>query len=70
VGHHDVGDIPGRGGGQGLSLRVDDLRLLLPLGVGLAGHGAVLCVVGSIWLIASPAFSIATTDFAASATRK
>jgi len=27
-------------------------------------------VVGAIWLIAPPAFSIATTDFAASATRK
>jgi hypothetical protein len=36
-----------------------DPRPLLPLGVGLAGHGAV-----------HAAFSIATTDFAASATRK
>jgi hypothetical protein len=27
-------------------------------------------VVCAIWLIAPPAFSIATTDFAASATRK
>jgi len=27
-------------------------------------------VAGAIWLIAPPAFSIATTDFAAPATRK
>jgi hypothetical protein len=69
VGHHDIGGIPERGGGQRISLSVDDPRYFLPLGIGLADDGG-LCVVGAIWLIAPPAFSIATADFAASATRK
>jgi hypothetical protein len=39
VGHHRVGRLPQRGGGQGLALGVDDLRPLFPLGLGLPGHG-------------------------------
>ena len=44
VGHHRVGGIAERGGGQGLSPRVDDLRALFPLGLGLAGHGPLHAV--------------------------
>src|SRR5580700_1676244 len=40
MGHHGVGGLPQRGGGQRLALGVDDLGALLPLGLGLAGHGA------------------------------
>ncbi len=38
MGHHDVGGVTERGGGHGLALGIDDLRPLLPLGLGLTGH--------------------------------
>src|SRR5580700_6511574 len=44
VGHHGVGGLPQRGGGQRLPLGVDDLGALLPFGLGLAGHGPLHAV--------------------------
>jgi hypothetical protein len=67
AGRHDVGGIPERDGGQGLSLRSSPAS---PARRRPGGPWRGSCVVGAIWLIAPTAFSIATTDFAASATRK
>jgi hypothetical protein len=67
-GHHDIGGIPERGG-QGIWLSVDDPRHFLPLGIRLAATARFMR--GRRDLVDRAAgVLIATTDFAAPATRK